>query len=105
MEADLDGDGRARATTYAEPMTCAEAIAQAIGDLGRPMRAAEIADEINRRGLYERADGRPLPSYQVSSIAHANPRRFRIVAGLIAVSAGARPPRSLRMRPIPARSP
>lgn len=70
-----------------EPMTCAEAIAQAISARGRPMRAAEIADEINRRGLYERGDGRPLPSYQVSSIAHANPRRFRIVDGLIAVSA------------------
>ena len=49
------------------------------------MRAAQIAREINRQGLYQRRDGQPLPAYQVSSIAHSNRGRFRIVDGVIAL--------------------
>lgn len=68
--------------------TCAEAIAEVIADTGRAMRASEIAGEINRRGSYVRADGQPLPAYQVSSIAHGSLRRFKIVDGLIALQQG-----------------
>lgn len=43
-----------------------EAIAVVL--LSKPRRTAstqKIADEINRRGLYKRKDGKPLPAYQV----------------------------------------
>lgn len=31
----------------------------------RTATTEKIADEINRRGLYKRKDGKPLPAYQV----------------------------------------
>lgn len=43
-----------------------EAIAVVL--LNKPNRTAseqEIANEINRRNLYQRKDGKPLPAYQV----------------------------------------
>ena len=67
-------------------MTCAAAIEQILREAGEPMRAAELAEEINRRGLYRRGDGAPLPAYQVASIAHGTSRRFRIDAGLIGLA-------------------
>lgn len=65
------------------PVTCADAIARVIASTARPMHAAEIASEINRRELYKRGDARQLEGYQVNSTAHANPGRFQITAGLI----------------------
>jgi hypothetical protein len=59
-------------------LTCSEAIAVVLADSTRPLQASQIAQEINRRGLYQRGDGRPLPAYQVSSVAHASTRRFSI---------------------------
>lgn len=87
------GVGVHSAHETSERMTCAGAIARVLEDAGRPMRAAQIAVEINRRGLYQRSDGQPLPAYQVSSIAHGNRQRFQITSGSIAL-AGAmmRPP-------------
>ena len=67
-------------------MTCAAAIALVLAQAGRPLRAAAIAEEINRQGLYVRRDGVPLPAYQVASIAHGSSARFRITDGLIALA-------------------
>jgi hypothetical protein len=66
--------------------TCAGAITHVLELFHRPMRAAEIADQINESGLYQRRDGQPLPAYQVSSIARANAQRFSIDAGLITLA-------------------
>src|SRR4051794_4856815 len=68
-------------------MTCAEAIERVLEDTGTPLRAAQIAEEINSRGLYRRGDGHPLPAYQVSSVAQGQPERFRIEGGLISLPA------------------
>lgn len=83
-------------------MTCAEAIAVALGRTGRPMRAAEVADVVNRLSLYQRTDGRPLPAYQVSSVAHANPGSFRVTGGLIQLAHPGRTPdgAGLTTRPV-----
>jgi hypothetical protein len=50
-------------------MTCAEATEHVLREAGEPMRAGEIAEEVNRRGLYVRRDGTPLPVYQASELA------------------------------------
>ena len=42
-----------------------EAIIIVLRERGRAMTAQEIADEINRRGLYKRKNGTPLPADQV----------------------------------------
>jgi hypothetical protein len=67
--------------------TCADAIAHVLETGQRGMRASEISEQINQRALYRRRDGRPLPAYQVGSIAHANPGRFHIAGGVISLSA------------------
>lgn len=82
-------------------MTCSEAIARVVLEANRPMRAVEIADEINQRGLYIRGDGRPLPAYQVSSVAHGSPR-FRVVGGMVGLheiqpTAAAQPPQTVEV--------
>jgi hypothetical protein len=64
---------------------CADAIAVVLRDAERSLRASEIASEINRRSIYRRGDGRPLPPYQVASVAHGVPGLFRIVDGLISL--------------------
>jgi hypothetical protein len=71
------------ATTGRSRITCADAIAQVLAESPNGMRAVEIAAEINLHGLYRRRDGRPLPAYQVGSIAHANRTRFHIRGGVI----------------------
>lgn len=44
-----------------------EAIDAVLADRQAGMTARELADEINRRGLYARADGQPVPSVQISA--------------------------------------
>jgi hypothetical protein len=78
--------GATRRDVEAEPaMTAVQAIVHVLRDMGLPMRAGELADEINRRGIYSRRDGNPLPAYQVSSAVHANPLRFRTENGLVSL--------------------
>src|SRR3954468_18405630 len=81
-------------------MTCAEAIERVLEEAGAPLRAAQIAEEIDARGLYRRGDGLPLPAYQVSSVAHGQPERFRIEGGLISLPADS-PPRATDGDPLP----
>jgi hypothetical protein len=73
-------------TVARERLTCADAIAAVLADAPAPLRASEVAEMINQRGLYRRGDGQPLPPYQVDSIARANTRRFVIQRGLITLA-------------------
>jgi hypothetical protein len=73
-------------------MRCADAIELILREAGRPLRAREIADEVNRRGVYQRGNGRPLPTYQVSSVVHGLPGRFSVAAGHISINEGAPAP-------------
>jgi hypothetical protein len=43
---------------------------------GRPLSPREIADEVNRSGLYIRGDAKPLPSGQVSARVYNHPDLF-----------------------------
>lgn len=81
-------------------MTCAEAIALVLSDARGPLRAQAIAAEINERGLYRRADGSPLPAYQVSSVAHGQPQRFRIAGGLIDLAGAERQEADAQVDPV-----
>jgi hypothetical protein len=47
---------------------------------GRPMKAKEIAAEVNRRGNYERGDGGPVPSGQIRARAN-NYRHLFVLDG------------------------
>ncbi|NOS54648.1 MAG: hypothetical protein HOP37_00145 [Cyclobacteriaceae bacterium] len=54
-----------------------EAIAVVL--LNKPKRTAnteEIAKEINKRGLYKRKDGKPLPAYQIMMRSKLNNGRY-----------------------------
>lgn len=44
-----------------------EAIEKVLENENRPMTAKEIAEKINKQGLYERGDKQPLPASQVSA--------------------------------------
>lgn len=46
-----------------------EAMATVLRERGEPLTGRELADEINRRGLYRRKDGSPLPLNQVHARA------------------------------------
>lgn len=52
------------------------AIAEVLESSGRAMSPAEIAEHINRRGLYSRRDGSPLPANQVSARIRRYPALF-----------------------------
>jgi len=66
-------------------MTLHEAIEQVLTDAGRPMHGSEIADEVARRGLYERGDGGPIPTNQIHArIAKPQYRdRFTVYEGIV----------------------
>src|SRR3954465_9157788 len=81
-------------------MTCAEAIEHVLGEAGTPLRAAQIAEEIDARRLYRRRDGLPLPAYQVSSVAHGRAEGFRIEGGLISPPPDS-PARATHRHPLP----
>lgn len=53
-----------------------EAMVEVLKQGGRPMKAAEIAEEINRMELYERGDGQPVPGSQISARAKNYPHLF-----------------------------
>lgn len=59
------------------PMPLHYAMALVLRDHGNEgMRAPELTDEINRRGLYRMRDGRPADAHQVHARVHNYPERF-----------------------------
>lgn len=62
-----------------------EAIEKVLTDAGEPMHVSEIADEVTRRGLYERGDGAPIPTNQIHArIAKPQYRdRFTVYDGVV----------------------
>ena len=69
------GEPLAAATT---PMTFHAAMTEVLRTApGRMMRAAELAAEINRRGLYRMRDGRPVEAQQIHARVGHYPDRFR----------------------------
>ena len=64
-------------------MTLHEAIATVLQDGAKSARG--IADEINRRGLYRRKDGKELPASQVSARVSRYRTRFDRNSGLISL--------------------
>ncbi|HTP26380.1 MAG TPA: hypothetical protein VMK12_12075 [Anaeromyxobacteraceae bacterium] len=64
-------------------MTCREAILRTLKQAGRPLNASEIAEAINVARSYVRADGRPLPAYQVYAVAYQSEELFEIEQGRI----------------------
>ena len=65
----------------AKPVPLYQALATVLGD--DAIRAAELADRVNRTILYERRDGRPVPAYQVATTVHAYRDVFDVDAGVI----------------------
>lgn len=57
-------------------MTLHVAIEEVLTRAGRPLTPRQIADELNRRGLYMRGDGAPLPPGQVSARVRKYPALF-----------------------------
>lgn len=73
------------------PMALHDAMALVLRDHGNEgMRAPELADEINRRGLYRMRDGRPADAHQVHARVHNYPDRFAREDGRIRLSQDAR---------------
>lgn len=66
-------------------MTLHDAMMQVLKEGGRSMTVKEIADAINKKGLYQRGDGTPLPSSQISARANNYPALFCKENGLIAL--------------------
>jgi len=67
-------------------MTLHEAIEKVLKESGRPMSAAEIADVVNKQGLYSRGDKNPVPSSQIHARVKNYPSWFsRTEAGLISL--------------------
>jgi len=64
-----------------------EAIDRVLQSSKRPMKTREIADVINQRNLYQRADRKPLPSSQVGARAKNYPDLFFKSDGMIHRSA------------------
>ncbi len=58
-------------------LTLHQAIVRVLEDRGEPMKAAEIRDAVNRRNLYQRKDGAPVPSTQISARVRNYARLFR----------------------------
>lgn len=60
-----------------------DAIAEVLESTGRAMSPAEIAEHVNRRGLYSRRDGLPLPANQISARIRRYPSLFlRTASGI-----------------------
>ena len=66
-------------------MTLYQALAAVLGD--DALRAAELAERVNRSRLYRRRDGSPVPTYQVASTVHAYRDLFAVGEGVITLRA------------------
>lgn len=64
-----DGPAASRATLH-------DAMATVLREHGEPLTGRELADEINRRGLYRQRDGSPVPLNQVHARASNYSNRF-----------------------------
>lgn len=62
-------------------MTLHFAIKEVLTRAGRPLTPRQIADEVNRRRLYVRGDGTPLPPGQVSARVRKYPALFLATGG------------------------
>ena len=67
-------------------MTLHEAIRDVLRAAGKPMTPREIADEVNRRNLYERGDAQPIGPGQVSARARRYEHLFDRDAKRIALA-------------------
>ena len=72
----LEPDAQIPVSPTAE-LTLHEAMALVLREKGSSMSAREIADEINRRGLYRKADGSPLDVGQVHARVHRYAHMFQ----------------------------
>lgn len=64
-------------------MTLHAAMAAILGEWG-PTRATKLADEIEKRGLYRRKDGKPAGAHQVHARVHNYPDIFeRVSPGVV----------------------
>jgi predicted ATPase len=54
-----------------------EAIAEVLRENKRPMSAKDIADKINKRNLYQRNDGNPVPISQIHARVNRYPTLFK----------------------------
>ncbi|WP_413250213.1 GIY-YIG nuclease family protein [Sinomonas flava] len=57
-------------------LTLHQAMRQVLRSAGRPLTARELADAINLKGLYSRADGAPVPTNQIHARAKNYPDLF-----------------------------
>ncbi len=55
-----------------------DAITEVLRQAGRPLTTAEIAEAVNRSGIYVRGDGVPVPSAQISARISHYPSLFSI---------------------------
>ena len=62
--------------------TLHDVIAQILQRCG-PLSANEIASEVNKLGAYNRGDGNPVPSSQISARVHNYPHMFERTSGII----------------------
>ena len=46
-------------------MTLHEAIVKVLKEVGKPLRASDIARQVNEKKLYSRGDDQPVPTSQV----------------------------------------
>ena len=58
-------------------MTLHDALATVLRDRGAPMTNRELTDEVNRRNLYQRRDGLPLPTNQTAARVNKYPHIFK----------------------------
>ncbi|WP_208711891.1 winged helix-turn-helix domain-containing protein [Sinomonas sp. R1AF57] len=63
-------------TSGGAKLTLHQAMRQVLRLAGRPMTARELADAINGKGLYSRADGAPVPTSQIHARAKNYPDLF-----------------------------
>lgn len=59
-------------------MTLHEAIEKVISDAGRPLSVQEIALEINKSGLYQKGDGKPVSEFQIFSRINNYKNLFKV---------------------------
>lgn len=78
----VDGPGEPESVRQ---MTLHEAMITVLQERGTPLSAPELADEIERRGLYHRRDGRPAGGGQVHNRVNQYPNLFVRDSGLIAL--------------------
>ena len=57
-------------------MKLEEAIVYLLASSGHGMKTAQIAREINARGLYARRDGQPVTDKQVYAVIMSHPETF-----------------------------